>query len=160
MTPFEFGQFVKLAAGNGSSFWSQWANPPKPAGTPTNSPYLNTLDRWYNPWSKQQVTERGETGLMRAGQAAMGVGAATGAAAGGIAAAPALASAGNSALAGASALGASASTQAPKITNTINNAAYQISSRAPSAQSLQSMDAWGNTTINNYDKTKATFGMR
>lgn len=53
--------------------------------------YGNVLDRWYNPWTKQQVTEPGEHGLMRAGQAAMGIGAAAGAAAGGIAAAPAIA---------------------------------------------------------------------
>jgi hypothetical protein len=59
---------------------------PAPASAPQNGPfgtnkgnptalqsYGNTLDRWYNPWSKQQGLERGEEGLMRAGQGAMGV---------------------------------------------------------------------------------------
>ena len=44
--------------------------------------YGNVLDRWYNPLTKQHNYERGEKGLMRAGQAAMGVGAVAGAAAG------------------------------------------------------------------------------
>lgn len=37
--------------------------------------YVDVLDRWYNPWTTQKVTERGEEGLMRAGQTAMGIGA-------------------------------------------------------------------------------------
>lgn len=59
-------------------------------GRPKGTGMLSTMDRWYNPWTTQQVTEKGEHGLMRAGQAAMGVGAAAGIAAGGLAAAPAL----------------------------------------------------------------------
>lgn len=59
-------------------------------GRPKGTGMLSTMDRWYNPWTTQQVTEKGEHGLMRAGQAAMGVGAAAGLAAGGLAAAPAL----------------------------------------------------------------------
>lgn len=77
MTPFQFGALVKLAGQPGispapASFWQQWSRPPKGSG------YLNTLDRWYNPRTKQQVTERGEKGLMRAGQASMLTGAAAG----------------------------------------------------------------------------------
>lgn len=56
-------------------------NPPKPAassGAPTNSPYLNTLDRWYSPYTQQQITEKsegifGEQNLMRTGQTALGI---------------------------------------------------------------------------------------
>ena len=68
-TAFEFGKFVakKMASGPAGPFGTNNGNP-----TALQS-YGNTLDRWYNPWSKQQGTERGETGLMRAGQGAMGV---------------------------------------------------------------------------------------
>lgn len=59
-------------------------------GRPKNTGMLSTMDRWYNPQTTQQVTEKGEHGLMRAGQAGLGVGAAAGLAAGGLAAAPAL----------------------------------------------------------------------
>lgn len=52
--------------------------------------YVDVLDRWYNPWTTQQVTERGEEGLMRAGQTAMGTAAVAGAAAAAIPAAGAV----------------------------------------------------------------------
>lgn len=136
MTAFEFGRqlntLIKKAAGPAgvskapSGFFNSFMNPPKPSagsGAPTNSPYLNTLDRWYNPWTKQKVTERGETGLMRLGQGAMGVGAAAGAAAGGIAAAPALASAGNTAMAGLGTAGAAVGAGAQRATQAVGNAA-------------------------------------
>lgn len=51
-------------------------------GRPKGTSYGSVLDRWYNPWTTQQITEKGEQGLMRGGQAAMGVGAAAGAGAG------------------------------------------------------------------------------
>jgi hypothetical protein len=47
--------------------------------------YGNTLDRWYNPNTTQQVTERGEQGLMRAGQAGLGTAALAGGSALGLA---------------------------------------------------------------------------
>ncbi len=80
---FAFGE--KLADQNGGMFG--------PAG------YMNTLSRWYNPWTTQQVTDPTEQNLMRAGQGALGLGAAAGVGAAGVAAAaPALASTNLSAL--------------------------------------------------------------
>lgn len=66
-----------------------WWNPGYSSHTGLGT-YADTLERWYNPWSTQEVKERGEKGLMRAGQISGGVGAVAGLAAGGIAAAPAL----------------------------------------------------------------------
>jgi hypothetical protein len=104
MNAFSFGRFVaeKVAAGPAGGLITSGSRPlqgPRPMGpkAPDRTgpgflqSYGNVLDRWYNPWTKQQVTERGEHGLMRAGQTAMGVGAAAGAAAGGLAAAPTIA---------------------------------------------------------------------
>jgi hypothetical protein len=55
--------------------------------------YGNTLSRWYNPWTTQQVTDPTEKAMMRVGQGGLGVGALATAAAGGVAAgAPVLAS--------------------------------------------------------------------
>lgn len=59
-------------------FLQEYFNPPKPAAnanSPTGgaSPYIDTLDRWYNPWTKQTSREGGEANLMRAGQTALGV---------------------------------------------------------------------------------------
>jgi hypothetical protein len=54
------------------------------------SPFIDTMDRWYNPWSKQQQsTERGEGYLRVPGQVAAGTALAAGAGAGALAAAPA-----------------------------------------------------------------------
>ena len=68
---------------------SQWAGPHGLTGGA--SPFIDTIDRWYNPWSNSnRSTERGEEYLRVPGQIAMGTGAAAGIAAGGLAAAPAL----------------------------------------------------------------------
>ena len=172
MTPYQFGRHIKRAVNNtpgiqesSGSFFQEWMNPPKPAstsGAPTGSPYLNTLDRWYSPWTKQTGREAGEQGLMRAGQAAMGVGAAAGAAAGGIAAAPTLAAAGNTALTAAGTAGAAISSQAPKAMNALNSAATQVASKMTpqAAQSFQSADAWVPTTQNTYGRTTNMFGVK
>jgi len=99
--------------------------------------YGNVLDRWYNPGTKQQVTERGEHGLMRAGQAAMGVGAAAGAAAGGLAlAAPGVAAMPLSQVPGAVAGGVgAAATQGQNAVNKLqefgNSAWANVQSRLP-----------------------------
>jgi hypothetical protein len=169
MNPFEFGRLIKLATDGISpaptSFFQSWLNPPKPAassGAPTSSPYLNTLDRWYNPGTKQQVTEKGETSLMRAGQTALGTGAAAGAVAGGIAAAPALAAAGNTAMTSAGAASAAIGSQAPKVMNTLNNAAGQITAKMTpqTAQSFQSADTWVPASQNTYGRTTNMFGLK
>jgi hypothetical protein len=108
--------------------------------------YGNVLDRWYNPFTKQRNYERGEKGLMRAGQAAMGIGAAAGAAAGGVAAAaPTLAAtpvsslpayfAGNAAAAGTVAgagAGGAAATQSPTAQRMFPTMANAASSAANS----------------------------
>jgi hypothetical protein len=46
-------------------------------GMPDNKEpgYGDVLDRWYNPWTTQQTTERGEESLKGWGQTAMGIGA-------------------------------------------------------------------------------------
>lgn len=119
-----------------TSFMQAWLNPPKPSstsGAPTNSPYLNTLDRWYNPWTEQTGREAGEQGLMRAGQAAMGVGAAAGAAAGGLVAAPAVAGAAQQAGAGLAAAGTAVGTQANRIGTAVNNMAGRVPHTAQNA---------------------------
>lgn len=75
---------------------------PKPPSGPSTSSgisgapsfmqdYASTLDRWYNPWTTQTVSHPEEKMLMRAGQGALGLGAAAGLGAASIAAAPAVA---------------------------------------------------------------------
>ena len=102
--------------------------PDKPGTTPG---YLGVLDRWYNPYTKQQVTERGETGLMRGGRAAMGTGAALGTAAAGLAAAPALTSAVTSMPTQAAALGAGVSNLGNSAYLKAQNAAQQAGQLIP-----------------------------
>lgn len=51
--------------------------------------YADVLSRWYNPWTKQQISEKGEETLMRIGQGGWGL-AGAGAAGAGLAAAPVL----------------------------------------------------------------------
>ena len=82
----------------------------KPEGWdgPLNS-YGRVLDRWYNPNTEQQVTEKGEEGLMRMGQTALGVGAGAGLAAGAVAAPAAAMTAANVASTGAALTGMGAS---------------------------------------------------
>lgn len=116
-----------------TSFWDSWMNPPTPAassGAPTSSPYMNALDRWYNPWTQQTGREAGEQGLMRAGQAAMGVGAGAATLAGGIAAAPAVTGAvtagAQQAGAGLAAAGTAIGTQANRIGTAAGNVMNQI----------------------------------
>lgn len=144
---------IKLAQTPGSSpapssFLDSWMNPPTPAassGAPTGSPYINTLDRWYNPFTTQTGREAGEQGLMRAGQAAMGVGAGAVTVAGGIAAAPAvagavtagaqqagagLAAAGTAAGAGAQRFGAAVNNMAARIPHTAQNAMMRLNQGA------------------------------
>jgi hypothetical protein len=117
-----------------------WALGEKLAAEPSFlQSYGNVLDRWYNPWTKQRNYERGEKGLMRAGQAALGIGAAAGAAAGGLAAAPAIAGMGTGTAATAGTGGVLAS-QTPAGQNLMQrlpamaqNAAHTYSSRVEPA---------------------------
>lgn len=51
--------------------------------------YADVLSRWYNPWTKQQIGEKGEETLMRIGQGGLAL-AGAGAAGAGLAAAPVL----------------------------------------------------------------------
>lgn len=133
--------------GSTGSFFQEWMNPPKPArssGAPTNSPYINALDRWYNPWTKQTGREAGEQGLMRAGQAAMGVGAAAATAAGAITAAPAVAGmmtgGGATTTAGVGG-GAAAATQTPAGQNLLQRGSQMAGQFANTA----------NQVVNTYD---------
>lgn len=71
------------------SAWQEYWNPKYKSHTGLGT-YVDVLDRWYNPLTTQNNYEKGEKGLMRAGQVGAGVGAAAGLAAGGLAAAPAL----------------------------------------------------------------------
>ena len=164
MNAFSFGRFVaeKVAAGPAGGLITSGSKPlqgpnpmsPKPMGSKpsasTNPSFMqsygNVLDRWYNPFTKQRNYERGEKGLMRAGQAAMGIGAAAGAAAGGVAAAaPTLAAtpvsslpayfAGNAAAAGTVAgagAGGAAATQSPTAQRMFPTMANAASSAANS----------------------------
>ena len=150
MNAFSFGRFVaeKVAAGPAGGLITSGTEPlqgPKPMGhkAPDRTgpgflqSYGNVLDRWYNPRTKQQVTERGEHGLMRAGQAAMGIGAAAGAAAGGLAlAAPGVAAMPLSQVPGAVAGGVgAAATQGQNAINKLHefggNAWANVQSRMP-----------------------------
>lgn len=124
------------------SFFQEWMNPPKPArssGAPTNSPFINTLDRWYNPWTKQTGREKGEQGLMRAGQVALGTGAAAGAAAGALTAAPAVAgmmTGGGGTTAATAGTGAAAATQTPAGQNFIQRAGQMANTAGQTAGNL------------------------
>lgn len=118
--------------------------PPPPPKPPTMTPnpndgavrggkapgYTDVLDRWYNPWTKQQVTERGETGLMRAGQVAMGTGAIAGTAAAGLAAAPTIAGMASGGTAGTTAAGAATGGAAASQTPAGQNAMQRIGDMA------------------------------
>jgi len=144
---------------------------PKPITPPPQQPdnnggmfgpagYLGTLDRWYNPWTKQQVTNPEEQALMRVGQGALGLGAAAGVGAAGIAAgAPALGStalsqlpaylSGNAAASTAVAGGAGAAAANPSATQrmlptlsgTVNNAT-QFGSQMSQRVSALGNNAW------------------
>jgi hypothetical protein len=102
MRPYDFGKQVgsrlqkQAAEPTWGQFGSQLANTLNPFGKagPKGTNYMDTADKWYNPWTQNKdPLSKGEGTLMRAGQAAMGVGAAAAGAAGGLAAAaPTLAS--------------------------------------------------------------------
>jgi hypothetical protein len=125
--------------------------------------YLNTLDRWYNPWTTQTVSHPEEKMLMRAGQGALGLGAAAGVGAAGVAAAaPTLGStalsqlpayvAGNAtastaATGGAAATGAAAANPSapqrmlPTLSGAVNNAS-QFGSQLSQRLSTMGNNAW------------------
>lgn len=107
--------------------------------------YVNQLSRWYNPWTKQQVTDPAEKTLMRVGQGALGLGAAAGAGAAGVAAAapglaatplthlPAYFTGHAAAQAGAGAAGLGAASQRPGVQQmfpTVTNAVNSVANRA------------------------------
>lgn len=97
------------------SAWQEYWDPKYKSHTGLGT-YVDTLDRWYNPWTTQTNYEKGEKGLMRAGQTAMGVAGTAAATAGAITAAPAVAgmfSGGSTAAGGTAAGGAAAASQTP-----------------------------------------------
>jgi hypothetical protein len=102
-----WGQFGYEFAQN----FNPWSG--RPAGTGTGS----YMDKWYNPWTQNKdPMSKGEAGLMRTGQAAMGTAAAAGTLAGGIAAAPTVAGmfgGGAGTTAATTAGGTAAATQTP-----------------------------------------------
>lgn len=118
--------------------WQEFWNPPYKSHTGLGT-YVDVLDRWYNPWTTQNNYEKGEKGLMRAGQAAMGVGATAAAAAGAIAAAPTVAGmvgGGGTAAGGTAAGGAAAASQTPAGQNFIQRAGQFANTAATTAGNL------------------------
>jgi len=76
--------------------------------------YADVLDRWYNPWTTQQVTEKDEASLMRPAQVAAGTGAA---AIGTLAAIPAATAVGLGGAGGAMTTGGAALTTGNAVAN-------------------------------------------
>lgn len=111
--------------------------------------YGDVLDRWFNPNTKQQVTEKGEHGLMRGAQIAAGTGAAAGVLAGGIAAAPALGigAGGGGTTAATAGTGAAAATQTP--------AGQQFMNRAGQF-ATQAQQTLGNLSTNYFTRVEPT----
>lgn len=101
-------------------------------GRPKGTGAASYMDKWYNPWTQNKdPMSKGETGLMRAGQAAMGTAALAGTAAGTIAAAPTVAglfgAGGGTTAAGTAGGGAVAASNNPGFMNTVNSAATAAS---------------------------------
>lgn len=116
--------------------------------------YGAVLDRWYNPWTKQEVKEKGEKGLMRAGQVSGAVGAIAGLAAGGIAAAPAFGLGG-----GAAATGSAGTTAATSGTGLVaasqTPAGQQFMNRAGQF-ATQAQQTLGNLSANYFTRVEPT----
>lgn len=114
--------------------YENWKNPGYNSHTGLGT-YADVVDRWYNPVTEQEVKERGETGLMRTGQVALGTAALAGGTAAAITAAPALGFGG--AGAGSTAAGTGTGLAAASQTPAAQNFMQRLPQFAQSAQTFQ-----------------------